>query len=95
LSERVEKLERRLDDTEDDVWAALAPDRLDDLWVRVDDLAAGTATHEELVELRLHVSRVATELARVTTELRGALEQAARGSGATADPAAGEWVASA
>ena len=88
----MEKLERRLDDTEDDVWAALAPDRLDDLWGRVDELAAAAATQEDLVELRLLVSRLSTELARITAELRGALDEAARGAG---EAAGGEWVATA
>jgi predicted nucleic acid-binding Zn-ribbon protein len=89
LSDRLEALERRLEDTEDTLWAALAPDRLDDLCVRVDSLAADAATHEQLLEVRLHVTRVATELDRVTTELRTAVDQARAGT----DP--GGWVASA
>jgi hypothetical protein len=90
LTQRLESVERRLDDAEDSLWAALAPDRLDDVCERVDSLASGGATREELLEVRLHVTRVATALDRVTTELRAAIE---RPGGSDPGPG-GDWVAS-
>lgn len=71
------RVERRLDDIEDLARSALAPDRLDDLAERVEDLALGSVTGDELLEVRLHSARVAVELTRVNAELRAELDRLA------------------
>lgn len=70
LRDHLERLERRLEDVEDTMAAALHPGRLDHLAERVDDLAMTTVTHDDLLAVRLHGARVAAELTRVGTELR-------------------------
>ena len=75
LANRVQHLERRVADVEDDVRLAVAPDRLDRLAARIDDLVLTLATHDELLEVRLHSARVASELTRVTAELRAELDR--------------------
>ena len=81
LAVRMERLERRVDDVEDAFCAGLAPDRLDALTARVDDLDLVAATHAELMEVRMHSARVMAELNRLTLEVRG---EADRGWTATA-----------
>jgi hypothetical protein len=68
--ERLASLERRLEDLEDTVAAALRADRLDLLDERVDDLAMVVTTHEDLLEVRMHAARLAGEVARSVVELR-------------------------
>ena len=65
LEERLERVERRLEDVEDAVHAALDPAGLEALGARLDELAVSAVTSDELLEVRLHSARVATELDRV------------------------------
>jgi predicted nucleic acid-binding Zn-ribbon protein len=67
---RLDQLDRRLEDLEDTVAAALRTDRLEDLAERVDDLAMTSTTHDDLLAVRMHVARLAGELTRSVTELR-------------------------
>ncbi|HEV2766614.1 MAG TPA: hypothetical protein VGV63_02765 [Acidimicrobiales bacterium] len=71
LTVRVERLERRVEDVEDAACAGLAPDRIDVLAARVDDLDLMAATHAELMEVRMHSARVMAELNRLAVEVRG------------------------
>jgi hypothetical protein len=70
LDRRLARLEHRLEDVEDLVAVALHPDRVDALAARLDDLAAGAATREELAEVRLRTARVAGELGRLGDDVR-------------------------
>jgi hypothetical protein len=71
LAARVERLERRVDDVEDAACAGLAPDRIDVLTARVDDLDLMAVTHTELMEVRMHSARVMADLERLAAEVRG------------------------
>jgi hypothetical protein len=71
LAVRVERLERRVDDVEDAACVGLAPDRIDVLTARVDDLELMAATHADLMEVRMHSARVMAELNRLAVEVRG------------------------
>jgi hypothetical protein len=73
LDARFAAIERRLDDLEDLANVALAPDRVDALAAQLEDLAASSATHDEVVELRMQTIRVAAEVAEATGELRSVL----------------------
>jgi hypothetical protein len=81
LAVRVERLERRVEDVEDAACAGLAPDRLDVLTARVDDLDLMAVTHAELMEVRMHSARVMAEVERLAVEIR--------------DEADGGWTATA
>lgn len=75
LDARLDRLEQRVDDVEDSVDLALAPDLLDDLAHRVGELSLIVPTQEDLLDLRLHTARVATELARLAAELHASVER--------------------
>jgi len=75
LLERLDRLERRVEDLEDTVAAALRADRLDSMEERVDDLAMASTTHDDLLEVRLHAARLAGEVARSVVELRAEHDQ--------------------
>lgn len=70
LDARLGHLERRLEDLEDTVAAALTTDRLDRIDDRLDELAMVVTTHEDLLEVRMHAARLAGEVARSVVELR-------------------------
>jgi hypothetical protein len=91
LLERLDTIERRLADVEDTVAAALEPSRLDDLAERVDDLAMTSTTHDDLLGVRMHAARLAAEVTRSVSELRGDLDRIAgrEEAGATAHRHAG------
>jgi hypothetical protein len=73
LRERLDSLERRLDDLEDTAYAALDHGRLDDLAARIDDLALTSVQPDDLLSARLHAARLGAELARVAAELRSGI----------------------
>lgn len=73
LRERLDSLERRLDDLEDTAYAALDHGRLDDLAARLDDLALTSVQPDDLLSARLHAARLGAELARVAGELRSGI----------------------
>lgn len=77
LDARLVRLEQRVDDVEDSVELALAPDLLDDLAQRVGELSLVVPTQEDLLDLRLHTARVATDLARLAAELHASLDRMA------------------
>ena len=83
---RLEQLDRRVEDLEDTVAAALRTDRLDDLAERVEDLAMTSTTHDDLLAVRMHAARLAGEVTRLVTELRADHD---RVRGALADHLAG------
>ena len=73
LEARLARLEQRVDDVEDSVDMALAPDLLDDLTQRVGELSLTVPTPEDLLDLRLQTARVATELAHLAAEVRASI----------------------
>lgn len=77
LDARLVRLEQRVDDVEDGVELALAPDLLHDLAQRVGELSLVVPTQEDLLDLRLHTARVATDLARLAAELHASLDRMA------------------
>ncbi|MDQ3385569.1 MAG: hypothetical protein M3503_06105 [Actinomycetota bacterium] len=81
LVARLAHLEQRIDDVEDSVDLALAPDLLDDLAQRVGELSLTVPTQEDLLDLRLHTARVATELARLAAEVHSSLDRLAAKAG--------------
>jgi hypothetical protein len=70
MDERLHRLERRLEDTEDTVSASLDVDRVDELAHRVELLALSAVTHDDLLEVRMDAARLAAELTRVRAELQ-------------------------
>lgn len=81
LEARLDHLEQRIDDVEDSVDLALAPDLLGDLAQRVGELSLTVPTQEDLLDLRLHTARVATELARLAAEVHSSLDRLAAKAG--------------
>lgn len=75
LEARLARLEQRVDDVVDSVDLALAPDLLDDLTQRVGELSLTVPTQEDLLDLRLHTARVATELARLAAEVHASIDR--------------------
>ena len=75
LEARLARLEQRVDDVEDSVDLALAPDLLDDLAQRVGELSLTVPTQEDLLDLRLHNARVATDLARLGAEVYASVDR--------------------
>jgi hypothetical protein len=73
LRERLERLERRLDDLEDIAVAALSPDRVDAVAAQLEELSLTAPTHDDLLSVRLHATRLAGETARSVIELRAEL----------------------
>ena len=69
------RIERRLEDAEDSIAASLAPDRVDDLDDRVETLAVTAVSHDDLLQVRLDVARLAAELTRVRAELQQELDR--------------------
>lgn len=54
--------------------ASLAPDRVDDLAMRVDELSVAAVTHDDLLQVRVHAARLAAELTRVRAELAAEID---------------------
>lgn len=81
LEGRVVRLEQRVGEVEDDVSLALAPGLLDDLGQRVAELALTVPAQEDLLDLRLHTARVATELARLAAEVHTTMDRLAADTG--------------
>jgi predicted nucleic acid-binding Zn-ribbon protein len=75
LERRLRRFERRLEDVEDALAAALAPDRVDDLGHRVETLSVTAVSHDDLLHVRMDVARLAAELTRVRAELQAELDQ--------------------
>ncbi len=55
--------------------ASLAPDRVDDLLDRVDALMVTAVSHDDVLQVRVDVARLAAELTRVRAELQDELDQ--------------------
>lgn len=75
LEQRLTEIERRLEDTEDTVAAALGRDRVDDLFDRLEELALSAVTHDDVLRVRTDVARLAAELSRVRAELHAELDR--------------------
>lgn len=73
--QRLRRIERRLEDAEDALAASLAPDRIDDVAERLDALAVTAVSHDDLLQVRLDVARLAAELTRVRAALQAELDQ--------------------
>ena len=91
LEDQLERLERRMEDMEDAVQVALDPEGLESLAARLEELSITAVTSEELLDVRLHSARVATELARMGNELRSQIDRVA----AMAEPDHVSWRATA
>lgn len=75
VDRRLDDVERRLEDTEDTVAAALGRDRVDDLAMRLDELAVGAVAHDDLLGVRTDVARLAAEVSRVRSEIHAELDR--------------------
>ena len=75
LSDRIDRLERRVEEAEDTAFAALAPGGLESLARRVEDLTLEAVAVEEVLELRLSTTRLSSELTRLGIELRTELDR--------------------
>ena len=75
IEQRLSRVERRLEDTEDALAAALAPDRIDDLVDRIEALSVTAVSHDDLLQLRLDIARTAAELTKVRAELQAELDR--------------------
>ena len=67
---RLARLERKLEDVEDLLVAAAAPDRIDDAVHRLEELALTAATADDVLRVRTEVARLAAELSRVRADLQ-------------------------
>jgi predicted nucleic acid-binding Zn-ribbon protein len=86
LDQRFRRVERRLEDAEDGIAAALSADRVDDLSHEVEQLAVTAVTHDDLLQARLEIARLAAELTRVRAELQAELDDLAAALRDVADP---------
>ena len=77
VEERLHRLERRVDDTDDTVAAALGPDRVDDLWHRVEELGVSAVTHDDVLQLRMEAANLRAEITKVRSELHAELDRLA------------------
>ena len=75
MDERLHRLESRLEDVEDTVAATLDVDHVDDLAHRVDALAVTVPTHDDVLQVRMDVARLAAELTRVRAELQAEIDR--------------------
>jgi hypothetical protein len=75
VDERLHRLERRLEDVEDTVAATLDVDRVDDLAHRIDALAVTAVSHDDVLQVRMDVARLAAELTRVRAELQSEVDR--------------------
>lgn len=69
VEERLHRLERRLDDTEDTVAASLSGDRIDELAQRVEEVSATAGSRDDVLQARMHTARLDADLERVRAEL--------------------------
>jgi predicted nucleic acid-binding Zn-ribbon protein len=74
IESRLRRFERRLEDAEDTLATALADERIDDVALRVEQLAVTAVTTDELLETRLEIARLAAEITRVRAELQAELD---------------------
>ena len=75
VEERLHRLERRLDDTEDTVAASLSGDRIDDLAQRVEEVAAMAAPYDDLLQARMHTARLGVDLEQARAELLAEIDR--------------------
>jgi hypothetical protein len=75
LEQRVRRVERRLEDAEGTIAAALHDDRVDDLAQQLAHLALTTPTPDDLLHARLEIARLAAEITRVRAELQAELDE--------------------
>lgn len=86
IEQRLRRIERRLEDAEDSLAASLAPDRIDELVDRVDALSVTAVSHDDLLQVRVDVARLAAELTRVRAELQAEVDQVTSALTDVADP---------
>ena len=70
-------LERRVEDLEDTVAAALGHGLVDDLTARVEELGVLAVTHDDLLKVRTDVARLAAEITRLRADLHAELDDLA------------------
>jgi hypothetical protein len=75
IEQRLRRFERRLEDAEDALAASLAPERIDDLDHRLEELALTSPTTDDVLRLRVEVARMAAEITKVRAELQAELDQ--------------------
>ena len=83
---RLRRFERRLEDAEDALAASLAPDRIDELAHRVEELSVTAVAHEELLQVRLDIARLGAEITRVRSELQAEMDHVTAALLDVADP---------
>lgn len=86
IEQRLRRVERRLEDVEDALAASLSPDRIDDVAERLETLAVTAVSHDDVLQLRVDIARVAAELTRVRAELQAELDQVTSALLDVADP---------
>jgi hypothetical protein len=86
IEQRFQRLERRLEDTEDALAASLSVDRIDELQQRVEVLGVTATTTDDLLQVRMDVARLAAEITRVRAELHAELDQVTSALLDIADP---------
>lgn len=86
VEQRLRRVERRLEDAEDALASSLSPDRIDELADRVEALAVTAVSHDDLLQLRLDIARMAAELTKVRAELQAELDQVTNALLDVADP---------
>ena len=64
-----------MEDAEDTLAASLSPDRIDDIADALEALAVTAVSHDDLLQVRLDVARLAAELTRVRAALQAELDQ--------------------
>ena len=86
IEQRLRRFDRRLEDAEDALASSLSPDRIDELDQRLDALAVTAVSHDDLLQVRLDVARLAAEITRVRAELQAELDQVTSALLDVADP---------
>lgn len=75
-----------MEDAEDTLAASLSPDRVDELAERIDALTVTAVSHDDLLQVRVDVARLAAELTRVRADLQAELDQVTSALLDAADP---------
>jgi len=86
IEQRLRRFERRLEDAEDALAVSLAPERLDELERRVEELAVTGVTTDDVLRLRVEMARMAAEITKVRAELQAELDQVTGALLDVADP---------
>lgn len=86
IEQRFRRFERRLEDAEDTLATALSDERIDELAGQVEHLAVTAVTHDDLLQARVEIARLAAEITRVRAELQAELDDVTAALLDVADP---------